>query len=117
MLLEGEVWQVIAETKTDLHELCSKDEGWKHINYFSNNAGRMDYDAYLAAKLPIGSGKVEGSCKFVVGNRFKGSGMRWKKVDNTKVLRARLAKIKGYLEPHYRPAPQPYRFSGPEKAA
>jgi hypothetical protein len=117
MLLEGEALQVIAEMKTDLPELCSKDEGWKHINYFSNNAGRMDYDTYRAANLPIGSGKVEGSCKFIVGKRFKGSGMRWKKADNSQVLRARLAKINGYLEPHYRPKPQSYTFSSPKVAA
>jgi hypothetical protein len=117
MLLEGEVLQVIAEMKADLHQLSSKDEGWKHINYFSNNAQRMNYDEYRAANLPIGSGKVEGSCKFVVGKRFKGSGMRWKKTDNKKVLRTRLAKINGYLEPHYRPKPQEYTFSSPKKAA
>lgn len=117
MLLDGEVLQVIAEMKSDLPELFSKDEGWKHINYFSNNAQRMSYDAYRAANLPIGSGKVEGSCKFVVGKRFKGSGMRWKKTDNTKVLRARMATINGYLEPHYRPKPDKYTFSCPSKAA
>jgi hypothetical protein len=117
MLLEGEVLQVIAEMKTDLSELSSKDEGWKHINYFSNNAQRMSYDEYRAANLPIGSGKVEGRCKFVVGKRFKGSGMRWKKADNEKVLRARLAKINGYLEPHYRPNPHSYTFSCPRQAA
>lgn len=117
MLLDGEVLQVVAEMKKDLPELSSKDEGWKHINYFSNNAHRMSYDEYRAANLPIGSGKVEGSCKYVVGKRFKGSGMRWKKADNTQVLRARLAKINGYLEPHYRPKPQNYTFSCPRRAA
>ncbi len=117
MLLEGEVLQVIAEMKTDLPQLGSKAEGWKQINYFLHNAERMHYEQYRQAKLPIGSGKVEGSCKFVVGKRFKGSGMRWKKADNTKVLRARMAKLNGYLEPHYRPAPQSYTFSAPEKAA
>lgn len=70
----------------------------------------MSYDQYRDKNFPIGSGKVEGSCKFVVGKRFKGSGMRWKKVDNEKVLRARLAKLNGYLEPHYRPTPQRYTF-------
>jgi hypothetical protein len=117
MLLEGEVLQVIAEMKKELPEVSSKDEGWKHITYFRNNAHRMDYEEYRKANLPIGSGKVEGSCKFVVGKRFKGSGMRWKKPDNAQVLRARLAKINGYLEPHYRPHPQEYTFSRPAEAA
>lgn len=118
MLLEGEILQVMAEMKAEVSELSSSDEGWKHIGYFRNNAPRMCYDQYRQANLPIGSGKVEGSCKFVVGKRFKGSGMRWKKADNEKVLRARLAKLNGYLESHYRPAPRSYLFSNPsEKAA
>ncbi len=93
-MLDGEVLQVISEMKGDIHNLCSTDEGWKHINYFSNNCARMAYDQYQKQNLPIGSGKVEGSCKYVVGKRFKGSAMRWKKADNQKVLKARLAKIK-----------------------
>jgi hypothetical protein len=117
MLLDGEALQVIAEMKSDLDDLSSKDEGWKHINYFSTNADRMHYHHYREENLPIGSGKVEGSCKFVIGKRFKGSGMRWKKADNERVLRARLAKINKYLESHYRPTPQDYTFSWSRKAA
>ncbi len=117
MLLEGEALQVIAEMKGELKELSSKHEGWKHINYFITNADRMNYHQYREENLPIGSGKVEGSCKFVIGKRFKGSGMRWKRADNEKVLRARMAKINGYLEVHYRPTPQSYTFSCPKKAA
>ena len=117
MFLDGEALQVIAEMKGDVDELSSKNDGWEHINYFSNNADRMNYHRYREENLPIGSGKVEGSCKFVVGKRFKGSGMRWKKADNEKVLRARMAKINGYLESHYQPAPQDYTFSCPQKAA
>jgi len=117
MLLEGEALQVIAEMKAAIAELSSSDEGWKHVNYFVNNVDRMKYDEYLAAGLPIGSGKVEGSCKFVIGKRFKGNGMRWKKADNVKVLRARLAKLNGYLEPHYRASPRPYYFVNPNEEA
>jgi len=117
MLLEGEILQVMAEMKAEIPELSSRDEGWKHIGYFRNNAHRMAYDQYRQAGLPIGSGKVEGSCKFVVGKRFKGSGMRWRKADNQKVLRARLAKLNGYLEPHYRPSPRRYTFSRPLQQA
>ena len=103
--------------KGDVHYLPSQDERWRRINDFINDAVRMSYDAYRAANLPIGSGKVEGSRKFVVGKRFKGSGMRWKKADNGTVLRARLAKINGYLEPHCRPQPQKYTFLSAQRAA
>ena len=37
----------------------------------------MDYPGYLAKGWQIGSGPVEAACKQVVGQRLKGSGMRW----------------------------------------
>lgn len=46
-------------------------------NYLHRNRGRMRYDAYLAAGLPIASGAVEGACKHVVKDRMERSGMRW----------------------------------------
>ena len=45
--------------------------------YFGNNASRMDYGSYLKRGLCIGSGLAESSCKRVVSQRLKGSGMRW----------------------------------------
>jgi hypothetical protein len=37
----------------------------------------MDYPGYRAKGWQIGSGPVESACKAVVGQRLKGSGMRW----------------------------------------
>ncbi len=45
--------------------------------YFANQVHRMDYPAYRARGWLIGSGPVEAACKLVVGQRLKGSGMRW----------------------------------------
>jgi hypothetical protein len=45
--------------------------------YFGNQAHRMDYPSYRARGWLIGSGPVEAACKQVVGQRMKGSGMRW----------------------------------------
>ncbi len=81
------------------------------------NADRIHYDQYRKDSLPIGSGKVEGACKFVVGKRFKGSGMRWKRTDNRRVLRARLAKLNGYLEPYFHPSARPFTLIRPEGQA
>ena len=47
------------------------------VRYFQNHRHRMDYPRYLANGWQIGSGPVESACKTVVGNRLKGSGMRW----------------------------------------
>jgi hypothetical protein len=45
--------------------------------YFENQVHRMDYPSYRAKGWLIGSGPVEAACKQVVGQRMKGSGMRW----------------------------------------
>ena len=47
------------------------------VRYFSNQAHRMDYPAYVTKGWAIGSGPVEAACKTVIGQRMKGSGMRW----------------------------------------
>ena len=45
--------------------------------YFDNQVHRMDYPSYRAKGWLIGSGPVEAACKQVVGQRLKGTGMRW----------------------------------------
>lgn len=45
--------------------------------YFTNQVHRMDYPGYRAKGWLIGSGPVEAACKQVVGQRMKGTGMRW----------------------------------------
>jgi hypothetical protein len=47
------------------------------LGYFADQVHRMDYPAYRARGWLIGSGPVESACKQVVGQRLKGSGMRW----------------------------------------
>jgi hypothetical protein len=47
------------------------------MEYYQNNAERMDYPQYRARGLEIGSGVAESSGRRVVGLRCKVSGMRW----------------------------------------
>ena len=47
------------------------------LTYFRNQVHRMDYPTYRKNGWYIGSGAVESACKTVVGQRMKGSGMRW----------------------------------------
>jgi hypothetical protein len=47
------------------------------VVYFENQVHRMDYPLYRSKGWLIGSGPVEAACKQVVGQRLKGSGMRW----------------------------------------
>ena len=57
--------------------------------YFGNHASRMDYGDYLRRHLCIGSGLAESSCKRVVSQRLKGSGMRWSVVGGEVIARLR----------------------------
>jgi hypothetical protein len=108
MLLEGRALQVVQEMRRRADTVADRDSAIREINYFRNNLSRMDYDAYKAQGFPIGSGLVEGSCKFVVAKRFKGSGMRWKRQPNTGVLRVRVEKLNGNLQRYFQPRPQKY---------
>lgn len=81
MLLEGKVGGVIGGLRQMLkkHSLS----GSKHralntvIGYFENNRKHMQYDKYLAAGYPIGSGVAEGACRHLVKDRMEQTGMRW----------------------------------------
>ena len=107
MLYDGEIVQVLSEMKKSLEEKISNtDEALKHYNYFENNKSRMQYDLYREKGFPIGSGLVEGKCKLVVGKRFKGNGMRWKKADNEAVLKVRLAVLNNTLDQAFKPDPR-----------
>ena len=54
-----------------------KDEAEKALGYFENNAPRMRYNWFRSRGLFVGSGVVEASCKSVIGQRLKQSGMHW----------------------------------------
>jgi hypothetical protein len=47
------------------------------VEYLSNNRGHMQYDEYLRAGYPIGSGVAEGACRHLVKDRMEQTGMRW----------------------------------------
>ena len=53
-----------------------REEFRKLIGYFENNRHRTDYPTYRAKGWDIGSGPTEAGCK-IIGERLKGSGMRW----------------------------------------
>jgi hypothetical protein len=61
-------------------ETRERDPRWiahRAIGYFEENRERMDYPRYRREHLPIGSGVIESSCKHLVGDRLKRTGMRW----------------------------------------
>jgi hypothetical protein len=53
-----------------------REEFRKLVGYFENNRHRTDYPSYRQNGWDIGSGPTEAGCK-IIGERLKGSGMRW----------------------------------------
>ena len=66
---------------------ATREELRKLIGYFTNNRHRTDYPTYRGKGWDIGSGPTEAGCK-LIGERLKGSGMRW--VENGAVTVASL---------------------------
>ncbi len=50
----------------------------KELTYFRKNVCRMRYAKMREAKLPIGSGVIEATCKTLATQRMKRAGMRWR---------------------------------------
>jgi hypothetical protein len=74
------------------------------VVYFTNQSHRMDYPRYVSNGWLIGSGPVEAACKQVVGQRLKGTGMRWGEAgaDGVCHLRALFRSEKGQWDAYWR---------------
>lgn len=84
-----------------------KDLVRRNLEYFRVNAGRMLYTRYRRIRLPIGTGMVEGSCKFVVQSRFKRPGSRWSAKGLAKMLALKVTRLNEQWEtlwPHQQAA-------------
>jgi hypothetical protein len=60
------------------------------IRYISTNEEQMRYDVFRKKGFDIGSGSVEGACKYVVGKRLKQSGMIWSRSGCSSILALRI---------------------------
>jgi hypothetical protein len=59
------------------------------LTYFRNQQQRMHYAEYLHQGLPIASGVIEASCKTLVTQRMKQSGMAWTQTGGQAILTLR----------------------------
>ena len=59
------------------------------LTYFRNQQSRMHYAEYLRLNLPIASGVMEASCKTLVTQRLKHSGMTWTNLGSQAILTLR----------------------------
>jgi hypothetical protein len=58
--------------------------------------------AYKALGFPLGSGMVESACTWLIQQRFKGVGMRWREDGFNHLLPLRLAWVNGTFEPLFK---------------
>ncbi len=85
------------------------------VTYYTEHGKRMDYAAYRARGLQIGSGSVESGCKQLVSARLKGAGMIWDAAgaEQVAVVRAWLKSERWQEAMGLRAAPR--RCSGKER--
>lgn len=99
MLLEGKVGYVVGAWKRLMktHKVKGnrKTTLLQAIQYYENNAHYMRYDEYIAAGFPIGSGVVEGACRYLVKDRMERTGMRWEITGAQSMLELRSAYLNG----------------------
>lgn len=87
-----------------------QEELRKLLGYFENNRHRTDYPTYRQRGWDIGSGPTEAGCK-IIGERLKGSGMRWVEDGAVTVAALRALYVSGdkvwdgfWAQPHRRAA-------------
>ena len=78
--------KIIQHLRYQLKKHPRKDSLKTELNYFKNNKQRCRYLEVSEANLPIGSGIVEATCKSLVSQRLKRSGMCWKENGGQAIL-------------------------------
>ena len=72
------------------------------MGYFRSNMDRMNYGAFTACGICVGSGVIEAGCKVIVGNRMKHAGMHWSKDHAEKMIALRCAVQNGnFLDSYF----------------
>jgi len=88
----------------DLKEQYKRHRGAKRlaisglIHYISTNEEQMRYDVFREKGYDIGSGVVEGACKYVIGKRLKQSGMIWSRQGSSSILALRITWLNEWWE-------------------
>lgn len=94
-LKQGQCCEVIASLK-QAGQVASlsksvKDTLRQVAAYLETHESHMAYQRFKEMGLPIGSGFVESTCKWLIQQRFKGVGMRWSVDGFNHLLHLRLA--------------------------
>jgi hypothetical protein len=115
MLLEGKVGGVIKGLKQmgTQQGLAGEKKRTlaKVVGYLERNREHMQYDQYLRAGYPIGSGVIEGACRHVIKDRMERAGMLWTLDGASALLRLRVVHTNGHWDDY-----QEYRIAREQQA-
>ena len=81
----------------------------KAVTYLENNWRHMKYDEALANGWPIATGLIEGSCRYVIEDRFGITGARWSPDGAEDILKIRAVVVNGDLDDYMAYYKQRYR--------
>jgi hypothetical protein len=85
--------QALASSKRAAVDKCA--------DYLLKYRAMLRYDQYLAAGYPIGTGVIEGACRYLVKDRMERTGARWSLDGAEAVLRLRALWTNGDFEPYW----------------
>lgn len=72
-------------------------------HYLDKHRDHIQYEKMKQLGLPMGSGFVESTCKWLIQQRFKGVGMRWSEEGFNHLLHLRLAWVNGRFDTFFSP--------------
>lgn len=105
-ILEGRATHVAAGMRRSAtrRHLTSKERKPvdRCADYLLKYSDYMNYNEYLAAGVPIGSGVIEGACRHLVKDRMEITGARWRLSGADAVLRLRALRCSGDFDEYWR---------------
>jgi hypothetical protein len=84
---------------------ASKQELTKVYHYLNDHWEHVQYHQFKQMGLPIGSGMVESACKWLITQRFKGTGMIWSEAGFKALLALRVAWVNQRFDPLFSQQP------------
>lgn len=83
--------------------------------YLNTHRAHLQYRQFKKLGLPLGSGMVESACKWLIEQRFKGTGMRWSEPGFNHLLHLRLAWVNGRFDPLFAEHPLTLHLYSPNR--
>jgi hypothetical protein len=116
-LWDGKIDVLLAQMQDYRSHPAAGEAARSAITYYTNNKERMNYPAYRAKGIQIGSGCVESGCEHVLGARLKQAGMIWNVDGARAVAKVRTRLKSGRWDETIASRPSPQRDAYTRKAA